>query len=261
MKNKKSQSKKSNKFGNILIAVCATAGIILAAIIAVFAVQAYMYTETEWKENEFGQFTYTNTDTVMNDADITVSIDSTDGTIGGDNMGSQSAVIKNFRGKDKKPVFVRAFVTMIIYSDSTQTFDVTPSYSQYVLNFTPGSGWSRLEDGYYYYNKVLRPSEKTSDLLQSVSISVDTEAYNSGFDNPLPDGAVIKIMVLADTVQAVSTDTSRWTTEDIYNSTEVSAAWHNVTKTISPSLESLTDDQKKQQNTNVTVEWKYTGGS
>lgn len=260
MDDKNKEAAKTRKVGNLLLAICATAGVLLAAVVGVLAVRAYIYTETDWRENQFGQFTYTNTETLMPDTAFSVQVN-TDGEIVSSNITQTSAVIKSDKGRDKKPTFVRAFVMMIIYSDNTETYDVTSVYSQYVLDFTPGVNWTKLEDGYYYYNKILRPGGKTSDLFGGgVSLKIDETAYENGHQKPLPDGAEVKILVLADTVQAVTGDSSRWTTEDVYHTTEIATAWSQVTKTISPPLEELTDKQRVAQDTDITITWAYTGG-
>lgn len=251
---------KSKKTGNLLLAVCATAGVLLVAVIGVWAARAFIYTETDWVESRFGQFTYTNTETVTPSIDFNIQVN-TSGTITGSNLNQSYAAVKSEKGRDKKPAFVRAFVVMNIYSDSTETYDITLQHTQYYLDFTPGANWTRLEDGYYYYNKVLRSGETTSELLSkgSVSLQIDEDAYNGGANKPLPDGAVVKIFVLADTMQAVSSDSSRWTTEELYNVPEVALAWSHVSYTVSPALDTLSEKERTLQDTDVTITWTYNG--
>ena len=48
------------------------------------------------------------------------------------------------------------------------------------LDYTPGEGWSTLqEDGYFYYTKLLNANNSTSDLVVSISEKTPS-TYNPG---------------------------------------------------------------------------------
>lgn len=88
-------------------------------------------------------------------------------------LGSHTDISEKFSGwvkyvtitsaEDSKPVYVRA-----------KAF----SGSQYTLEYS-GSGWVLGNDGYYYYDKILNPSESTGELLVEISgVPVNPDVEN-----------------------------------------------------------------------------------
>ena len=212
-------SSKSEKKRNRRTAILATIGIMSVAVAAVFAVRAYLNAQSEEKKNEFAPMTYTDTNVEEPVTSGTIPSDNTDVNYTWTN---KSATVKNSAGTDKKPVFVRVAVKYMVYDSAG--VNVSTKYSDIGLEFTSPADWTEI-DGYYYYNKILDPGESTSDVFNGGGVTI-TNA------DKLPEGYEVKIDVIADTVQAVSVDTSLWTADD-YTASEVTKAWGktpNITK-------------------------------
>ncbi len=88
------------------------------------------------------------------------------------------------------------------------------------ITFTLCDGWNdywffNSEDGYFYYKYVVKVGEKTTQLLQSVSID-DSKLYRYN-DNPIS----LQVDILADSVQVVSDAlTDVWGAYGIVRTTE-----------------------------------------
>ena len=182
-----------------------TFAILLFSVVTVLVVRAYLTARSEEKLNEFAPMTYTDTEIVEPQKEFSLT--------GGATTIAKSATVSNPAGSQKKPVFVRVAVVCSVYDLS----GVNVSYKHNCqASFTTASGWTKGADGYYYYNSIIDPGESTTELFGSdVSISNTAD---------LPDGYTINIDVIADTVQAVSIDSSKWTADD-YTASEVSTAW------------------------------------
>lgn len=182
----------------------ATAAILLVSAAGVLVVRAYLVAQSEQKQNEFAPMTYTDTEIVESQTEFKLTNGST--TI------SKKATISNPAGAQKKPVFVRVAVVCSVYD--ADGVNVAYKYNC-AASFTTASGWT-LKDGYYYYNSIVDPGESTTELFGS-----DVTISNT---KDLPNDYKINIDVIADTVQAVSTDSSRWTADD-YTIEEITKAW------------------------------------
>lgn len=183
----------------------ATAAILLVSVVGVLAVRAYLVAQSEQKNNEFAPMTYTDTQIEEPQTEFELTDGAT--TI------QKKATISNPAGEQKKPVFVRVAVVCSTYD--AEGINVAYKYNC-TASFTTASGWTLKDDGYYYYNSIVDPGESTTELFGSaVSIS-NTE--------DLPNDYKINIDVIADTVQAVSTDSSKWTSDD-YTTAEIATAW------------------------------------
>ena len=202
-------------------------------LVSVIAVRAYLTAETEKKKNAFAsaEMTYTDTDTVEpNGKAYTIQIDN-DTKVGTlkSSGNDKSAYVHNSEGADKKPVFVRVTMVMNIYDSSG--VNVTREYSDCAPDYhhSDNSEWSadwvidtvHTQPVRYYYKHVLLPGDDTSYLFDSVTIA------NA---DKLPQNATVKIRVVTDTVQAVSTDDMDWTEAD-YTNSEVAKVW-NVTASV-----------------------------
>lgn len=182
----------------------ATAAILLVSAVGVFAVRAYLVAQSEQKQNEFAPMTYTDTEIVESQTKFELSQTSTI---------SKKATISNPEGTQKKPVFVRVAVVCSVYDAA----GVNVSYKyNCTASFNTADNWTLKDDGYYYYNFIVDPGESTTELFGSDVIIRNTE--------DLPNDYKINIDVIADTVQAVSTDSSKWTSDD-YTTDEIAKAW------------------------------------
>ena len=119
------------------------------------------------------------------------------------------------------------------------------------LSFTHADGWSckgddgwagRNDDPYYYYNAIVLPGTSTTELFGG-DITMD-------FDSKLPKDYKVEIDVIADTVQAVSIDTSKWKEAGgTFSDTEVKQAW-SMKPTNLPSVEAT--------GSNLAITWTKT---
>ncbi|MBQ9902298.1 MAG: hypothetical protein IJM51_07940 [Clostridia bacterium] len=204
---------------SVMLAVCAVLGIIVVSVTAVMVVRAYLTAITDNKINPFAPMTYTNTEI----EEPTSSWPDTPQDTSYDVYINKSAKVKNLPGADKKPVFIRVAVTYSVYDASgvnvTSDYPVITTDHDNELVFTQGTNWTaKQSDGYFYYNKIVLPGGQTDEFFGS-AVKVD-------FGKTLPDGYKVEIDVIADTVQAVSTDSSKW--KELggkFSATEVSLAW------------------------------------
>ncbi len=77
----------------------------------------------------------------------------------------QAVTIKN---NGTAPVYVR--VAVVINCRDTEGNIIFGKAPEFVLN---GANWTKLDDGYYYYNGILAPSTSTQDLLNAPFSLVD----------------------------------------------------------------------------------------
>lgn len=50
--------------------------------------------------------------------------------------------------------------------------------AEYDLEYIPGEGWSAGGDGYYYYEEVLQPHDRTSELQIKIDPGTSTDAFD-----------------------------------------------------------------------------------
>ena len=236
-----------------IVAICVILGMVVISTAAVFVVRALLTDITNLRANQFTSMTYTNID-IIEPSGKTYSVDlsydqvthkytSLDGTV------SKNAQITNLPGEDKKPVYIRTKVIMTICDE--QGYDITMNYSQGSLRVTlgdlfqtPGDWWEGA-NGYYYYKHILIPGQSTSNLFKGN----DQDGYSVTINNAiyLPDKCKVHIDVLADSVQAVSTDTVKWTAADYYKTesiSEVEKAWK-----MTPTPATVTNMTEQQTTT------------
>lgn len=208
----------------------------------VLVVRGLLTDLTSERTNEFATMTYTNIDITEPGGDYTVAFDintflqeynNNNGVI------SKEARITNSTGNDRKPVYVRAKVIMTIYD--SDGYNITGLYASgenpvsYEWSPPTASKW-QSNGGYWYYKSILLPGESTETLFSGNQLTVTNAAY-------LPDNCTIHIDILADAVQAVSTDTIKWTAADYYKAesiAEVRNAWG-----ITPTPESVADSTQQ----------------
>lgn len=218
--------------------------VVTAAVILV--VRAYLTAQSAELSNPFGPMTYT-------DFEI--------GEVVSDPTSSQWAVESGAQENDKynlnvnkdafvtvrktnqlKPVYVRLCVTTAVYesaaSDASDAINISAQYPDVQAQWTLNTGdWTAKPstDGtnttFYYYNKIVLPEYigtftgdgSTTDIFASQLTILNAKK--------IPKGAEIRINVIADCVQAVSGDSSRWREEKDgeyparFSTTEVQQAW------------------------------------
>jgi hypothetical protein len=216
---------KKTEYNRWMPYICAILGIMVVSVAGVLVVRAYLTAVTNNKINPFAPMTYTNTEidepaTTWNktptDANPDITID-------------KSAIVKNLPGNDKKPVFIRVAVTYSVYNGDG--VNVTSDYPINELQFTQGDDWTKGStftnhpDEYYYYNAIVIPGDQTTEFFKT-DVTVD-------FDSKLPAGYRVEIDVIADTVQAVSTDSAKWKASDYIFAAEAQQAWPNRNASIS----------------------------
>lgn len=202
----------------IMTAFAAAATIMLLAASAVTSVQAYLSAATDSVDNEFAPMTYTNThitETGESGGKYTIT---SSGSGTKTYTVTKTAAATNDTGGDKKPVFVRMTYTLSIYDGNG--VNVTPShdYATAVVGletYYDSSKWTK-DGNYYYYNGILLPGDSTPDLFNAQGVKFTS-------DKALTD-MTVKVNVIVDTVQAISTDSGLWTAKD-FSTTEVVQAW------------------------------------
>ncbi len=179
-----------------LTLILATLSILLVSVAGVMAVRAYLLAKSNEKINEFSPMTYTDTEIQEVTGDeyqlsATSTID-------------KDAVVHNPEGVQKKPVYVRVAVVCKVYDEAG--INVSYKYNCQASFTIDDTTWQSI-DGFYYYKSALLPGASTTNLFNSdVTISNTTD---------IPSNYTIKLDVISDTVQAVETDSSKWTKDDL----------------------------------------------
>lgn len=210
-----------------MLAICAVMGIIIVSVSGVLIVRAYLTAKTNDKINPFAPMTYTNTEVSEPEHEFSSTQD-----INKDITVAKSAKVKNLAGSDKKPVFIRVALTYSVYDENG--VNVTSEYPIQGYEFPNGlgTGWTQKNDGYYYYNAIVPPGGETNEIFAPVDPEVKSPRLKVLLDKDLPTTYRIEVNVIADTVQAVATDSSKWTASD-YTAAEVNKVWnHHPTFTV-----------------------------
>lgn len=238
----------------VIVGVSAVFGIIVVSVAAVFVVRAFLTDFTQKRENEFASITYTNIDIVEpGGKTYTVSLDLNNQNhyVSGNGTVTKDAQIKNLDGEDKKPVYLRIKTLLTVYdADGNNVtldycFGSEPVSLQEPAYLQQTADWYKGTDGYYYYKHIMVPGQTTDHIFPGNA----TDGYKATINNAvvLPDNAHVHIDILADAVQAVSTDTVLWTAADYYTAAsigEVQTAWG-----MTPSPASVSDDSQKVTTT------------
>ena len=179
-----------------LTLILATLSILLVSVAVVLIVRAFLTSQAEEKTNEFWPMTYTDTNLVEPEQNFDLENGAT--TI------TKNATVENPAGLQKKPVCVRMAVVCKVYDEAG--INVSNKFNCEATFTIDETKWQEI-DGFYYYKSVLMPGVSTTNLFNSeISIS-NTE--------DIPSNYQIKIDVIADTVQAVETDSADWKASDI----------------------------------------------
>ena len=157
-------------------------GLAVVAATSVFATLASSYAKTNDKLNEFLPFTVT--DTEINETPYTVTKDTDKFVITDKNI-----TVSNPYTNISKAVYARIKVVITPKDGNLVFYD---NYDDLLKTTTTenvlSDGWV-YDKGFYYYTKVIKPGEKTPELFEGGSITLNTtEECN--------------IEVIADTVQA-----------------------------------------------------------
>lgn len=232
MKNVKKPKRTLRKFTkDHFTVITATAAVLLLSAVSVIAVRAYLEAATEDKLNVFDPMTYTNTE--INDNLPTSSFEMTRKSndyhvLQLDTDVSKTAVVHNLDGGDKKPVYVRVAVVPIVRVLNDGVYEnITSFCNNFSVTFTAGSDWTQVGD-YYYYARVLNPDDSSSSVFADDKIHVTFEINEEVID---PTKVKITVDVVADTIQAVETDSANrdnWT----YTNALAVAEWGNTLSNI-----------------------------
>lgn len=215
---------------------------VVVSIASVLIVRAYLSASTDNKINEFAPMTYTNIG-IQETFNASLSYNGTTAIV------SKDAAVQNLAGSDKKPVFMRVKLLCTVYD--ANGYNVSLDYSDVSVTWNPAASgdWTSIGDYYYYYRIVL-PGESTSKLFASSNVSIVN-------GQSVPSGYTIHVDILADAVQAVSTDSARWKASDYTSSNaadnpEVKVAWGIKPATITY------DAANADKHVSATVTWLTT---
>ena len=206
-------------------------GVIVVSIAGVLVVRAFLSAESDTLVNPFSGMTYTNInidDTLS--ADVTWTIPeggSADFTV------TKHAKVDVPASNELKPVYVRLMITTAVYEsvdkngvladDISATLN-PPVYASWTLNTTDWTKKTVNGVDYYYYNKIVLPTDDANGITSDIFGNGNVTVKNG---KNIPAGAEVRINVIADTVQAVSVDTVHWdkNSSDRFSATEVTQAW------------------------------------
>lgn len=104
---------------------------------------------------------------------------------------NKKVIIENPDGNAKKPVFIRVAVVPSIkdkqggYLNKEVAIDPATAFHE---------NWA-LHDGYYYYKYPVMPGDRTAELFQNSTVTLNCS---------LRDGEYVQLDVIADTIQATA---------------------------------------------------------
>ena len=263
---------KSGDTTTIMSAFAATGLVIVLMFSAAIATSAYLTAASNGKTNEFRSRNYTYTDIDIsepNGSTYTITMDGTNKGLLGNGSGGKKAAVTNPDGEDKKPVFIRVAVTTDVYDKDglnvTRSVKITPTFTQGSITAdnthhipananpqwsTSANAWTKVETDpvsnlvYFYYNAIVVPGDETFNIFDSVKLTGDVDK--------IPDQGEVRIRVIADAIQAVSTDDREWKAED-YTNAEIPGQWSKVPTV---DVSGMTDAQKAAR-----TPWAVTWGA
>ena len=193
---KEGVSNRNNRIPLIMTAI----GVFVVATAAAFVIRAYLVSLTQVKENPFGPMTYTDFDL---DENFTSSVDWTQA--------------------DETDVDIK------ISKDE---------YDNYIKEQLDDMGiWTRIDSAngtpFYYYNRIVLPVyDNTHGTPDPDGITLPMFTYTDQKNitvrnaKKIPEGAQVRITVIADCVQAVSIDNANWREMGgRFSAEEVQLAW------------------------------------
>lgn len=203
-------------------------GVIVVSVAGTLVIRAFLSAVTETLVNPFYSMTYTdiNIDDSFNSATVNWTKTNSDDK---DLVITKHAKVDVPGSNQLKPVFVRMMVTTSVYdSDEEDAVNISSKYPDVKLDdssFDTTLWKKKTVNGvdYYYYNRIVLPTDDddgvTADIFGTAANNVTVK---NGKD--IPKGAQIRVNVIADTVQAVSVDTTDWKKYG-FSKTEVQQAW------------------------------------
>ena len=252
---KEGVSNRNNRIPLIMTAI----GVFVVATAAAFVIRAYLVSLTQVKENPFGPMTYTDFDL---DENFTSSVDWTQADeTDVDIKISKDPFVTVSETREKKPVYVRfSFVTAVYESGDADAMNVTALYPDVKAEWTLTEDWTRIDSAngtpFYYYNRIVLPVyDNTHGTPDPDGITLPmfefTNEKNITVRNAkkIPEGAQVRITVIADCVQAVSIDNANWREMGgRFSAEEVALAW-GITPTgasggVLPSVDSTGEELK-----------------
>ena len=119
---------------------------------------------------------------------------------GYDGITKSSIVIQNPKTDDKVPCYVRvALVTNWVIAEGENARQICTNGHSTDVTFTPGDGWTKGGDGFYYYANPVPVGGKTSNLLGSDEIVL----------SQAQDGCKMQVEVVASAIQSTLGDTAQ----------------------------------------------------
>lgn len=163
-------------------------GSVAVLVVALFAAGTLAYLTAQ--ESATNVLTTGSIDIQLNDSIPGGSQTETGWSIENVMPGTEVEKIVSVTNTDTEPVWVR-----VILNISAKDADGKSLPSENILNITAGDGWTKGEDGAYYYNTALDAAQTTSSLFAQNVVEIDPLLDNA-YQN-----AVITIDVTAQAVQ------------------------------------------------------------
>ena len=158
--------------------------LLLAAGAVTAATWGFYTAQSNHKTNPFFPMTVTDIDiNEPNGSEYTMDAAGT--------VTTKKVIIENPDGNTKKPVFIRVAVVPSIkdkqggYLNKEVAIDPATAFHE---------NWA-LHDGYYYYKYPVMPGDRTAELFQNSTVTLNCS---------LRDGEYVQLDVIADTIQATA---------------------------------------------------------
>lgn len=158
--------------------------ITVAALCTFGATKAFIQKETEKKTNAFSPKKYTDVD--IKEPNGNEYIINSDGELAKE----KSAKFEN-PNNNTKDEYIRARVIGIIRNNDGSNVGIEPDLN---FEFTNEALWEKKGD-YYYYKKIVKPGESTSNLFNDMKVGSDTLSK-------LEEGQYIEVDVIADSIES-----------------------------------------------------------
>lgn len=214
-------------------------GAVVVTVAVILVVRAYLTAQSVELSNPFGPMTYTDFEIGEVSSQPTSSqwaVESgAEENVKYNLNVNKDAFVTVRKTNQLKPVYVRLCVTTAVYESAlSDAINISALYPDVQAQWTLNTGdWTAKPstDGtnttFYYYNKIVLPEYigtftgdgSTTDIFASQLTILNAKK--------IPESAQVRINVIADCVQAVSTDSSNWKEEEgaHFTTTEVSQAW------------------------------------
>lgn len=156
----------------------------VASLCTFGATKAFAQRETEKKTNAFLPKKYTDVD--IKEPNGNEYIINSEGEL----TKEKSAKFEN-PNNNTKDEYIRARVIGIIRNKDGSNAGVAPELN---IEFTDEESWEEIGN-YYYYKKIVKPGETTSNLFNDMKVGKDTLSK-------LEEGQYIEVDVIADSIES-----------------------------------------------------------